>query len=60
MIYDNVIGKEDNTVKYFEKDGNYYCEWLQDEKDFYTPAVKFHKTFKERCKERSIDKWLQQ
>ena len=60
MIYDNVIDKEDDTVKYFEKDGNYYCEWLQDENDFYTPAVKFHKTFKERCKERSIDKWLQQ
>ena len=62
LVYEKLILSEDNNVKFrvYEKDGEYFKEYLVDEKDCLLPNFKFHKSFKEDFKERSKKKWQQQ
>ena len=43
-----------------EKDGKYYKKYFRDTPDYYIPAFKTHRVYKEECKERSMEIWEQQ
>lgn len=63
VIYENTVNSdnEDNFYdkKYYEENGEYYCEYIEDEHDWYCPSFKFNRNFKQKCRERSVEKWEQ-
>lgn len=35
-------------------DGKYYREYIVSENDYFSPRIKFYRTYKEKCRERSL------
>lgn len=60
VVYDTYEEGQGKEYTVFEKDGEYYKKYVVDETPYFLPNFKFNTTFRDKCKERSKQKWRQQ